>query len=237
MWPLVLTVTGLCAAVAVVGVALYVGRTAPPARVAALTPLPKAAPAVTAPVVAASPPMGKTTPVAKPAPPAFDIVRITPDGNAVIAGHAASGAEVTILDGGVAIGHVTADAGGDWTWLPDTPLPPGQRSLTLAERLPDGATLSGEGPILATIPPAATLASAAPPAAAGTQRVATAAEASGTHLVAPGDSLWRLARQSYGAGQRYLVIYDANRAKIVDPGRIYPGQSFTVPAQPAAPAR
>jgi len=42
-------------------------------------------------------------------------------------------------------------------------------------------------------------------------------------------NLWRLARQAYGTGMRYTVIYQANREQIRDPRLIYPGQAFEVP--------
>jgi hypothetical protein len=52
----------------------------------------------------------------------------------------------------------------------------------------------------------------------------------GDHVVVqPGNSLWRLARSAYGQGVRYTIIYRANRDQIRDPGRIYPGQVFTLP--------
>jgi nucleoid-associated protein YgaU len=53
--------------------------------------------------------------------------------------------------------------------------------------------------------------------------------ARGEVIVQPGDSLWRIAQQRYGAGRRYTVIYDANLNRIRDPDLIYPGQVFTTP--------
>jgi nucleoid-associated protein YgaU len=47
--------------------------------------------------------------------------------------------------------------------------------------------------------------------------------------VQPGNSLWRLAREAYGRGIRYTVIYQANQALIQSPDRIFPGQIFTLP--------
>jgi hypothetical protein len=98
-----------------------------------------------------------------PAPqgPSFDIVRINPQGNAVMAGRAAPGADVTILDAGKPIGHTTADANGDWVFTTTQPLPPGTRQLTLAERLPDGLKRPGSAPVVLSIPATA----AAPPLA------------------------------------------------------------------------
>ena len=50
-----------------------------------------------------------------------------------------------------------------------------------------------------------------------------------TFIVQPGNSLWRIARRSYGEGLRYTVIYDANKDQIRNPDLIYPGQVFVLP--------
>ncbi|MCK8786361.1 LysM peptidoglycan-binding domain-containing protein [Roseomonas sp. NAR14] len=52
----------------------------------------------------------------------------------------------------------------------------------------------------------------------------------GQAVVQPGLSLWRIARQAYGQGTRYTVIYAANRSRIRDPDRIYTGQVLALPA-------
>jgi nucleoid-associated protein YgaU len=56
----------------------------------------------------------------------------------------------------------------------------------------------------------------------------------GRVVVQPGHSLWHIARQAYGEGVRYTVIYQANRDQIRDPDRIYPGQLFTLPPEAGA---
>jgi nucleoid-associated protein YgaU len=50
-----------------------------------------------------------------------------------------------------------------------------------------------------------------------------------TFIVQPGNSLWRIARRSYGEGLRYTVIYEANKDQIRNPDMIYPGQVFVLP--------
>src|SRR5258708_4461405 len=50
-----------------------------------------------------------------------------------------------------------------------------------------------------------------------------------TTVVSRGDSLWRISRVTYGVGTRYAVVYKANRDRIRDPNRIYPGQIFVLP--------
>jgi LysM domain len=50
-----------------------------------------------------------------------------------------------------------------------------------------------------------------------------------TTVVSRGDSLWRISRNTYGAGMRYAVVYRANQNQIRNPDRIYPGQVFVLP--------
>ncbi|SFV12911.1 Nucleoid-associated protein YgaU, contains BON and LysM domains [Methylobacterium sp. 174MFSha1.1] len=52
-----------------------------------------------------------------------------------------------------------------------------------------------------------------------------------TVRIVRGDSLWRISRRTYGEGERYSVIYDANQAQIRDPDLIYPGQVLVLPNQ------
>lgn len=313
------------------------------------------------------------------APPSFDVVRVNPSGDAVIAGRAQPDAEVTILDQGKSIGSVKADNRGEWVFLPDSALDPGEHSFTLESRQ-DGSESSGtpkqesETSVVVLVPqvakdiagrasdqPAGALAIEVPKSGEGPTRVmnvpdqsaeaasgapkgpqisaidydaagrailsgrapagaklfvyvdnkpigeATAGEdgswsftppaplTQGLHViridqvdgtgkvlaraetpfeqaavplaaqagaengqapstadtasastsqdgsaaailpggrivVQPGNSLWKLARESYGHGIRYTVIYEANRDQIADPNLIYPGQVFSVPS-------
>jgi nucleoid-associated protein YgaU len=91
------------------------------------------APAVTPTPVrpATAPPAPSTTPAPDAATPRFDIVRVTQQGSAVIAGRAAPGSIVAITDGGHEIGRATADASGAFIFTPDTPLAPGVHELNL----------------------------------------------------------------------------------------------------------
>jgi LysM repeat protein len=88
-------------------------------------PEPQPAPPPQASVAPARPP------AAAPAAPSFDIVKVDPSGHAVIAGRAAPGAKVQILDGDKPLGQVTADNRGEWVLVPSDPITPGERQLTL----------------------------------------------------------------------------------------------------------
>jgi nucleoid-associated protein YgaU len=52
---------------------------------------------------------------------------------------------------------------------------------------------------------------------------------SGRIIIQPGNNLWKLSRVIYGKGNRYTVIYEANKDLIRDPDLIYPGQVFATP--------
>lgn len=71
----------------------------------------------------------------------------------------------------------------------------------------------------------ATVASASPSEVFNT----THAEAGGSRVISRGDSLWALSRLAYGDGNRYAVIFNANRGKIHNPNLIYPGQTVVLP--------
>ena len=89
---------------------------------------------------------------------------------------------------------------------------PGQYQMRADETSPQGKVLSRiELPFMR--------AEAQRPATAGETRI----------IVQPGNSLWRIARYRYGEGQRFSVIYSANKEQIRDLNLIYPGQVFAMP--------
>ena len=319
----------------------------PPATTqAALPEPPVVAPAPARPAAASPAPVPQTVPPA-PSNPSFDVVRVSPLGDAVIAGRAEPDSVVTVYDSETEIARAKADARGEWVVIPDKRLAPGNRELSLKAELPDrpaqrsdnvvvlavpqpGRDLAGEAAARPT-PPLALLApregagrstvlqvpSVEPAPAPSTNPEGQAlnldtvdydaagnvvfggrsppgesvqvyvdnqpvgrAESSvagdwtvtpqepvdpGVHtlrvdqispggrvvarlevpfvradlslqlpnegrvIVQPGNSLWRIARRSYGQGVRFTVIYQANRDQIRDPSMIYPGQVFIVP--------
>lgn len=49
------------------------------------------------------------------------------------------------------------------------------------------------------------------------------------HIVAEGDSLWKIAAEHYGIGSKYPAIFEANRPMLSHPTKIYPGQVLRIP--------
>ena len=113
---------GLALVVAGVAFVLWSNSTAPP----------KTAPEAIPSQQAALPPSpSPSSPKTAAPPPSFDIVKVDPSGHAVIAGRAAPGAQVKVLDGNKKLGEVTADARGEWVLVPSEAMAPGERQLTL----------------------------------------------------------------------------------------------------------
>ena len=160
-------------------VATAPSSSAPPSGVSTVAAPPVAAPPAAAPVPALKPP-----PPSKPlSAPSFDVVRVNPDGRAVIAGRAAPGARVVVLDGGREIGAVDADARGEWVLLPDQPLPPGSRELSLRAEVPGQPAQASDKSVVLMIPEGqgGALAVAVPrdPAKAGSTVLQTPTESDG----------------------------------------------------------
>lgn len=98
------------------------------------------------------PPVAQTQPAPTPSGPEFDVVRVDPQGNTVLAGRAVPGALVTVKDNGAVLGTVTADAQGAFVLLPATPLPPGAHNITMSEKLPDGSQLASAESASVSVP-------------------------------------------------------------------------------------
>jgi nucleoid-associated protein YgaU len=132
-------------------------------------------------------------------------------GQVVVSGKAEPGAPVIAYMDNRAIGATRADDQGRWEVTPDEPLEPGLHRLRI-DRVGEGGQVTArvETPFARA---------AEPPSGSAT----------GLVIVQPGNSLWRIARRTYGRGIRYTVIYQANQAQIRDPDLIYPGQIFKLP--------
>jgi hypothetical protein len=116
--------------------------------------------AAPAPASASQPAFQAPAPAA-PEPPRFDVVRVGARGVAVVAGRAAPGAEVVLLDDGREIGRARADARGEWVILPAEPLRPGSRQFTLRARI-GGEDLAGPDVVVVVVPEAAPAVAEAP---------------------------------------------------------------------------
>jgi nucleoid-associated protein YgaU len=293
-----------------------------------------APPAVSQPAVPGAPPASTRS----PGVPDFDVVRVRPDGQTVIAGRADPGASVTVLDGGKPVATVTADSQGEWVVVPETPLAPGSHELSLAQKSPgDGSERKSANVVVLSVPEPKPGAAGSgsqsmavllprqgqgaakplqlppgPPPASGSapqidviqydgaghlsvsgraapgERVLlyvdnkpageARADANGGWTIKPGetvaagnyslrvdaigadgkvvaraqlrfrrldvpkeladnqflviqhgDTLWHIARRTYGEGLLFTDIYHANRNEIVDPNLIYPGQVVALP--------
>lgn len=88
--------------------------------------------------------------------PSFEVVRVAPDAPPVLAGRAAPGSELIVLDNGAMIGTARADANGEWAMVADAPLPAGRHELTLAVATPDGAVVVEQADVRADPAPEGT---------------------------------------------------------------------------------
>ena len=318
----------------------------PPANPAKTPETPATPPATTNEQVAA--------PTPAPAPeikPSFDVVRVNPNGDAVIAGRAAPGTKITLLDNGHPVGSAEADDRGEWVLLPDSAVDPGQHKFSVRATDDGGKSLDSDKEVIVVVPkpaediagqpvtrpsgalalevpkngegPSQLLNSPAPVTAASQESPAAGAPQmpplsldtidytqdgramlsghtlpdgdlllyldngtlgnakadgsgrwtfvpeqkapAGDHklrvdlvdgagkvqarvevpfsqpdfstvalndnsvIVQPGNSLWRIARRTYGDGVQFTVIYEANKDNIRNPDMIYPGQIFNLP--------
>lgn len=93
-----------------------------------------------------------TGPASAPAAPTFDVVRVTPQGSAVIAGRAEPGAKVTVREGERTLGEAQADRNGEFVLVPATKLGAGGRELTLSAREPGGKEVNGSESVVVVVP-------------------------------------------------------------------------------------
>jgi hypothetical protein len=105
---------------------------APPAPAPAATPAPPPAPAA---VPAPPAPAIKETAKA----PEFDTVRVEASGEAIVAGTAVPGSEVTVKLNGQVVGKGVANSEGAWVVVPEKPLAPGAGQLSLEQKAPGAA--------------------------------------------------------------------------------------------------
>jgi hypothetical protein len=72
----------------------------------------------------------------------FDAIRVNSGGYQVIAGQGPAGARITLFDGEAAIGSVDADADGNWIFVSEAPIAPGDHQLSLSATRDGHTTMS-----------------------------------------------------------------------------------------------
>jgi hypothetical protein len=146
-------------------------------------------------------------------PPKVAVAAVDYDdaGKVALSGTAPPGATVQVYVDNEPIGRATADDQGRWTLTPDRKVEPGSYTLRVDQVSPEGKVVARaqipfvRGEPLTDLPPGRVV------------------------IIQPGDYLWRIARERYGSGFQYTLIYDANRQQIRNPDLIFPGQIFLVP--------
>jgi nucleoid-associated protein YgaU len=81
----------------------------------------------------------------------FDVVRVEPTGDLVVAGRAPAGSMVELLRDGSIVDKVKADDGGQFAFVPP-PLPPGAFQLSLMARLGDGRSEASRQSVTVSVP-------------------------------------------------------------------------------------
>jgi nucleoid-associated protein YgaU len=144
----------------------------------------------------------------------LDSVDYDASGSIRFSGSAEPGARLRIYLNNNPAGETQAGADGRWTMAPAGDLAVGVYQLRV-----DHVATSGSVAARIEVP---------------FQRDAIPPDslAEGQVVVQPGSNLWRIARNAYGRGIRYSLIFEANRDQIRNPNRIFPGQVFTVPPPP-----
>ena len=141
----------------------------------------------------------------------MDSVDYDEGGRAVVGGRAAPGARVLLYLDNRLVGDTIAGGDGRWSFAPEESVAEGLHSLRVDQ-------VDAGGQVLARVET---------PFSREPLRVASADQQ--VVIVQPGNSLWRIARRTYGDGIQYSVIYEANQTQIRDPDLIYPGQIFELP--------
>jgi nucleoid-associated protein YgaU len=87
------------------------------------------------------------------APPTFDVVRVEPTGDAVVAGVAPPGATVELIDGATTVATAVASDTGEWAMALDQPLPAGEHDLALRATSEDtGVVIESEQRVAVLVP-------------------------------------------------------------------------------------
>jgi hypothetical protein len=150
---------------------------------------------------------------AKPSGLSVGSVDYDEKGNMALSGTGKPGGRVQAYVNNRYVGRANTDAHGSWRVVPERQVDPGVHRLRVDQ-------VDRTGTVLARIE--LPFSRAAP---------AKLAMLEDRVIVQPGNSLWRIARHTYGQGVHYSVIYQANQDQIADADLIYPGQIFILPTR------
>ncbi|KQO75438.1 LysM peptidoglycan-binding domain-containing protein [Rhizobium sp. Leaf262] len=84
--------------------------------------------------------------------PTFDVLRVEPDGSAVIAGKAAPGSNLEIVNNGQVIAKTTVEGSGDFAAVLDNPLAPGDHEIILRATGKDGKAAQSKETATVSVP-------------------------------------------------------------------------------------
>ncbi|MBV1933333.1 MAG: LysM peptidoglycan-binding domain-containing protein [Parvibaculaceae bacterium] len=143
----------------------------------------------------------------------LEVVDYDEKGNVIFSGRGTPNATIRIYVNDSPVGDAITDSNGAWELRPVTVIEPGQYTLRVDEL--------GEGNIV--------VARVEVPFERGEPEEVVRQLANGKVVIQPGNNLWNIAKQIYGSGYRYTVIYAANSDQIRDPDLIYPGQILNAP--------
>ncbi len=156
------------------------------------------------------------TPMPKAEPEKLQIrlsnVDVAEDGKVHIVGFTEAGEALRLYIDNKPQAEAVADEAGRFQFAPKENLPKGKTMLRVDVVAAQGDVLArAEAEI--TVPPVE----------------ATGSSWAGSIEIKPGQNLWTIARQTYGRGLHYTIIFNANQTQIRDPNLIYPGQVFSLP--------
>jgi|GEM_PF-932399 len=159
--------------------------------------------------------------LAKSAPAGVTVagVDLAPEGGAMLSGRAEPGRLVRVYLDNQAVGEALTNENGDWELASAGGIPPGDHKLR-------GDQLDAEGNVLLRAEVAFSKGKEGQLVLGGQQVV-----------VLRGNALWEIARNIYGSGIAYSVIFTSNKQQIRDPDLIYPGQIFDIPAATTMPEK
>ncbi len=164
---------------------------------------------------------GASTVLQKPGVAAFaevgeslsvDTIDYGEGGKPVFSGRSLPRVQVRLYLDDVFVGSAKADDQGRWQIIRE------EGQLTSGEHMLRADQTVSEGQVVLRVEQPFTTGEPIDPGAA-----------EGGVVIRPGNTLWQIARQLYGAGVRYTLIFKENSEQIRDPDLIYPGQIFRLP--------